>query len=293
VGHHALGPRRSNSAESQLRETRAVALLAVTALVAGIVSDAVGGHFWERHALVADLVASLIVVMLSVAVVNEALERRRRRRWTVLAQYVMFQLTRNARIIWTRAAELGGLMPADTHTAAVLDAGSRIVRDTPRLTNAVQELVADPERRRLLHEGSERFMTNSDEVLGRWAAVMLSVDAYAELVDRHVELALEVSWLESVLDMSDPPAGHDDARRYRRSRPAVQIEGPIDAARLAARVVSIMQLAEHLDRLTLDAALRLVPVTWWAERLGMTAGQVDSVLGRDPQRQPGPIGKAK
>jgi hypothetical protein len=263
----------------------------VTALVAGIVSDAVGGHFWERHSLIADLVASLVVVMLSVAVVNEALERRQRQRWTVLAQYVMFQLTRNARIIWTRAAELGGLMPAHAHTAAVLDAGSRIVRDTPRLTNAVQDIVADPERRRLLHEGSERFMTNSDEVLGRWAAVMLSVDAYAELVDRHVELALEVSWLESVLDVSDPPAGNDDARRYSRSRPAVQIEGPIDAARLATRVVSIMQLAEHLDRLTLDAALRLVPVTWWAERLGMTTGQVDSVLGWDPQRQTRRTGK--
>jgi hypothetical protein len=268
--HHSLGPRRSDSVESYLRETRMVALVAVIALVAGIVSDAVGGHFWERHALVAGLVASLVVVMLSVGVVNEALERRRRRRWTVLAQYVMLQLTRNARVIWTGVAELAGLMPSDARTAAVLDAGSRVVRDTPRLTGAIGELVADPERRRLLHEGFGRFVSDGDEMLGRWAAVMLNVDAYAELMDRHVELALEVSWLDSLLDDSDASAEHHSMQRNSRSHPAVQIEGQIDGDRLVARAVVITQLAEDLDRLTLQVALRLVSVKWWAERLGTT-----------------------
>ena len=50
--------------------------------------------------MLAGLVASVIVVMLSVAVINEVLERSRRRRWSTLAQYVMFELVRNARMIW-------------------------------------------------------------------------------------------------------------------------------------------------------------------------------------------------
>ena len=268
MARHSLGPRRSDSVESYLRETRIGALVALIALAAGIVSDAVGGHFWERHALVASLIASLVVVMLSVAVVNEALERRGRQRWTVLAQYVMLQLTRNARVIWTGVAGLAGLMQSDAATAAALAAGSRAVRDTPRLTDAVRELVADPERRRLLHEGFGRFVSDGDEMLGRWAAVMLSVDAYAEIMDRHVELALEVSWLDSQLDNSDAPAEHNRNQQNSRSHPAVQIEGQIDDDLLVTRIVAITQSAEDLDRLTLQIALRLVPVEWWTERLG-------------------------
>src|SRR6202035_5326316 len=133
MARRSLGRRLSDSVESYLRETRALALVAVVALTGGIVWDAIDGHFWERHALVTSLVASLIIVMLSVAVVNEALERRSRERWTVLAQYVMFELTRNARVIWTGVAELAGLVPSGNRTTAVLEEGSQAVRDTPRL----------------------------------------------------------------------------------------------------------------------------------------------------------------
>jgi hypothetical protein len=79
------GPRRSKSVDSYLWETRAVAAAAVLALIGGIVSDTEEQGFWGRHALLAGLAASLIVVMLTVALVNEAVERRQRRRWSVLA----------------------------------------------------------------------------------------------------------------------------------------------------------------------------------------------------------------
>ena len=59
--------------------------------------------------MLAGLVASVIVVMLSVAVINEVLERSRRRRWSTLAQYVMFELVRNARMIWLGVLEVGGI----------------------------------------------------------------------------------------------------------------------------------------------------------------------------------------
>jgi hypothetical protein len=72
---------KSSSVNSCLRETRTLALLAVLAFGAGLASDVLGRHFWTRQPLPANLAASLIVVILSVALVNEAVERRRRRRW--------------------------------------------------------------------------------------------------------------------------------------------------------------------------------------------------------------------
>jgi hypothetical protein len=64
-----------------------------------------------RHTLFTALVASLIVVALTVAVLNEVLERRQRERWSVLAQYALFDLVGAARLVWTGLLELAGLAP--------------------------------------------------------------------------------------------------------------------------------------------------------------------------------------
>jgi len=266
------GPRRSESVESYLRQTRAAAAVALLALAAAIASERFAEDFWVRHPLLAGLAASVIVVMLSVAIVNEALEIRRRRRWRVLAQYVMLELVRDARMIWTAVVELAGLMPEDASPAAI-DAAAGVVRDTPRLTAAVHGLVTDADRRRALRDHVVRLVMHNDEVLGRWAAVMLNADAYAEVVDRHVELAGGLAWLGSLLEHSDP--SEDRLRRHMaRSNAAVRVTGGMDDDRLAQRLVAITQLAEQLDRGTLDLALKIVPVAWWEARLG-TSPEVD------------------
>ena len=257
--------------ESYLRETRLLAVAALLALLAGILSDALGRDFWTRHPLVANLTASLIVVILSVALVNEAVERRRRRRWRVLAQYVMLELVRHARMVWTGVIELTGLLPSDALTAASIDAGGRAVRDRSRLTEAIRNVVADIDRRQLLHAGLNRSVTFSNEVLGRWTDVMLNTDAYAQLVDRHVALASDVAWLGSILDQFEPIEKDCSRRRITRSSPAIQVQGALDDSQLTNRVVSITQLAEELDRGTLDLALRIVPVDWWQAHHGWTA----------------------
>ena len=287
------GPRRSESVESYLRQTRVGAALALLALAAAIASEQFAERLWERHPLLAGLVSSAIVVMLSVAVVNEALEIRGRRRWSVLAQYVMLELVRDARMVWTAVAELAGLMAADANPLAPIDAAALAVRDTPRLTDAVHGLLVDADRRRALRDQVVRLVVHNDEVLGRWAAVMLGVDAYAEVVDRHVELAGSLAWLGSLLDRSEP-SDEDQLRRHRaRSNPAVQITGDVDDDRLAQRIVAIAQLAEQLDRGTLDLAVRIVPVAWWEARLGTTAHVGDDVPAEvnghgqiDPARDP-------
>jgi hypothetical protein len=107
-------------------------------------------------------------------------------------------------------------------------------------------VIADDARRHGLQEKTALLAAHTDEVLGRWAAVMLNADVYAEVIDRHVELAGDISWLSGLLDSSDPP---DDHRRQLRARsnPAVQIEG---------------RLADD------EFALRIVPLEWWRARLG-------------------------
>lgn len=274
-------PRRTDSVEAYLRGTRILAAVALLALVAGIVSDVLHSSFWVDHPMLTGLVASLIVVMLSGAVLNEAVERRRRRRWSVLAQYVMLELVRNARMIWTAVLELSGLVPSDLTPGELAGTGGAIVRDRSQMVPALTAVVGDPVRRQVLHDGIAHFVARCDEVLGRWAAVMLNADIYAEIVDRHVELASELTWLGSLLDSAAPP---EDPKRHRRARasPAVQMEGVVDGDVLVERVVVITQLAEQLDRGTLAVAMRIVPVDWWQARMGPLAPVTRSTGAGDP-----------
>src|ERR1700722_187053 len=132
--HTPMVPRRSRSVGALLWQRRLLAILALLVLVGGVISDEVAGNFWLHHALLASLAGSVIVVMLSVAVINEVLERRRRQRWSVLAQYVMFELIRNARMIWTGVLDVAGLLPAEANQRRSIELGAQIVQDAPRLT---------------------------------------------------------------------------------------------------------------------------------------------------------------
>ena len=252
MARHDAGPRRSDSVESYLRETRAGAALALLALAGGIVSDVLARGFWSRHGLLAGLASSVIVVMLSLALVNEVVERRKRQRWSVLAQYVMLQLVRNARLSWTGMLDLVGLMPPGPYTTSSLEGAAQLVRDAARLTQSVLDLLADPNRRGLLHKRIADVVVVSDELLGRWAGVMLNADVYAEIIDRHVELVGDIAWLGSLLDHFEPPDAGARARSW--SDPAFQIEGELDDPQLATRIVAITQLAADLDHTTLQLA---------------------------------------
>jgi hypothetical protein len=267
VARKAAAPRRSRSVDALLLRPRFLAILALVVLVGAVVSDEVDGSFWLRHALLASLVGSVIVVMLSVAVINEVLERRRRQRWSILAQYVMFELVRNARMIWSGILELAGLLSMEGSPREAVEASRPVVRDTARLTEAVREIFDDDDRFASLRSEVAFLDDHAEEILGRWAVVMLGSEVYAEVIDRHVELGGDVAWISGLFDSSHPPA---DARRQKRARssPAVEIESELGSEWLADRIVVITQLAEELDRNTLELALRIVPVQWWEERLG-------------------------
>jgi hypothetical protein len=131
----------------------------------------------------------------------------------------------------------------------------------------MDELLAGSEQRERLHRSITELLEQSQEVLGRWADVMINSGAYAEVVDRHVELYSRLYWWGSVLDESDPLDEHLSRPRLSRVSPATQTVGPVEDAWLRENLVDIVQLAESLDRSSFELAMRIVPLDWWVTQL--------------------------
>ena len=241
--------------------------LSVLVISGAIAWDLADDGFWSRHALFTSLVASLIVVAVTAAVLNEVLERRQRERWSVLAQYALFDFLRTARLVWTGLLELAGLAPDGDLDHGALAAGSEAVLDTPRITAAIDEMLASSERREQLHRLIGELLDHGQEVLARWADVMVSSGTYAEIIDRHVELYSRLYWWGSVLDEADPLEEHLSRPRLSRLSPATQTSGPVEDEWLRDNLVAIAQLAESLDRSSFELAMRIVPIEWWTEQL--------------------------
>ena len=267
MARRTVGPRRTDSLRPYVRSTRIIGGLSVLVLSGAVVWDLANDGFWSRHALVTSLAASLIVVAVTAAVLNEVLERRQRQRWSVLAQYALFELVRTARLVWAGLLELAGLVPDRDFEDGGLAAGSEAVLDTPRLAAAIDEMLASADRREQLHRLIARLRAHGQDVLGRWADVMVNSGTYAEIVDRHVELYSRLYWWGSVLDESEPLEEHLNRPRLSRLSPATQTSGPVEDEWLRDNLVAIAQLAESLDRSSFDLAMRIVPPEWWAAQL--------------------------
>jgi hypothetical protein len=209
------------------------------------------------------------------------------------SKFVMLALVRDARLIWTGVLAQVGLLASDAASPESVDVNGRVARDTPRLTAAVIGAIAEDALRYGLRDVIAVLAADTEWTLGRWAAVMLNADVYAEVIDRHVELVGDIGWLSSLLDNADPPGDH---LRYRRatSSPAVQIEGQIGGEELARRIVVITQLAEELDRNTLELARRIVPLEWWQStarrhRLALSRLIMCRTLRRSPELETGSL----
>src|SRR4029078_544256 len=127
MARRTVGPRRSDSLRTYVRSTRIIGGLSVLVLSGAVVWDLTNDGFSFRHQLFTSLVASLIVVAVTAAVLNEVLERRQRQRWSVLAQYALFDLVRTARLVWTGLLELAGLVPDGELDDGALATGSQTV----------------------------------------------------------------------------------------------------------------------------------------------------------------------
>ena len=250
-----------------VRSTRIIGGVSLLVLCGAIAWDLTDDEFWVHHTLFAGLVASLIVVAVTAAVVNEVLERRQRERWSVLAQYALFDLVQSARFVWTSLLELAGLVADEELHAGSLAAATEAVLDTPRLTAAIDGVFTDPEGREQLHRLIAELHPHGKEVLGRWADVMVNSGTYAEILDRHVELYSRLYWWGSVLDEAEPLEEHLTRPRLTRLSPATQTSGRVEDEWLRDNLVAIAQLAESLDRTSFELAMRIVPLDWWTAQL--------------------------
>jgi hypothetical protein len=131
----------------------------------------------------------------------------------------------------------------------------------------MDEMLASADRREQLHRLIAELLGQGQELLGRWAGVMVNSRAYAEIVDRHVELYSRLYWWGSVLDEAEPQEEHLSRPRLSRISPATQAMGPVEDEWLRENLVAIAQLAESLDRGSFELALRIVPLDWWETRL--------------------------
>ena len=235
-------------------------------LGAAIASDFTIGSFWARHAMVTSLAASLFVVVLSVAVINELLERRERRRWRLLAQGVLFVLVQSARLTWTTMLDV--LRLTEVHSGALesLLEGARVALDQQRVSEATFELLADAESRQRLQRALERLSDHASEVIAKWATVLVGAAPYADVLERHVELSGRLEWLTSVLAHREPAPEGGRSRRLTLSSIATERADEFGDGWIHDMVVAITTLATRLDYDSRELAFSLVSDAWWYER---------------------------
>jgi hypothetical protein len=237
-------------------------------ILAAVASDLLVGSFWTDHSLVTSLVANLLIVGITLAVINGVVERRDRRRWSLLAQNVLFSLIQSARATWTGLLELLEVGEVNSGTEESLRASVELTHDSERLAHAAGALVADRERRQRLQRLTRGLSEHASRVIADWAPVMVGARAYARVLDRHVELAGRLEWLGSVLAHNEPVAGQSGRERnLARSNVATERAeqlGSDDWVR--DQVLALIKLALELDEESREHAFSIVPVSWWAER---------------------------
>jgi hypothetical protein len=253
-------------------QTAAVAGLALV-LAAGA-SDFVLGSFWERHGMLTSLVANLIVVGVTVAVFNQVVEGRDRRRWNLLAQNVLFALIQSARATWTGMLEVLQLTDVQSGSVQSLIDAKEVAVDAARVGQATDELLRDDERRAQLQRVCVALSDHASEVIAKWAPVMVGARPYAEVLDRHAELAARLMWLTDVLAYNEPLEGQSlRERTLTRSSVASEHAEQLGTDEwLRDQILAVVVLATELDYEARADAYAIVPLSWWAQRTAGLAG---------------------
>lgn len=249
------------------RRAAVVAAVSLALLAAAVVSDFLIGSFWVKHALTTSLVADLVTVVISVAVINEILDRRERKRWTLLAQSALFALVQSARATWTTLLDVVRLTEVHSGSTEPLLAAARIALDRKQVADATLALLADPERRSRLQGVIERLATHTSGAIATWATVLVGAAPYARVLDRHAELDGRLQWLSAVLAHQEPAPDQDRAqKRLLIASVATEHADAFDDEWIRDMVVSITVLATQLDAASRDVAFSLASEDWWVER---------------------------
>jgi len=255
------------------------AVLGLAVLGLAVAADFLVGHFWSRHALLTSLVANLVVLAVTLAAVNEWIDRRDRRRWSVLAQYVMFQLSQAARVTWTSLLELLERRDLGPISEEVLLGAARRALDTATVSAEASALLADDERRPRLRDAVGAIADGCRSVIVSWASVMVGSGPYTELFDSHVELQGRLDWLSDLLVTRDPPSERS-IRAEKLSRSSVVAEHTdtlLSDEALRNQIVATVQLAVHLDYRSRSVGFKVLPMDWWVERTRAAVAELNAL----------------
>ncbi|HZL48500.1 MAG TPA: hypothetical protein VFC30_05745 [Solirubrobacteraceae bacterium] len=267
-----------------LRVAAATGLLVLVGLV---VSD-FETSFWDHHEMTSSILASLVVVLITVAVINEVVERRESARWRVFAQNALLELASIARFTWVGLGELLEV-EGDTAGRRTVDVRNFICSPagTERVTTLVEEHMPNSEWRHELARLVERLLDDGRESLAAWGPVMLGARPYTALIERHVELYGRVQLLHYMID--DPEDAEldeleDSAARARRlsatRRAVVEGQSAVDRDRtIRTTVIIIIRRAAELEIDTRALARALVPIEWWSTPYTDLAETAEEVNG--------------
>jgi hypothetical protein len=250
---------------------RIAAATGVLVLVGLVVSD-FETSFWDRHEMTSSIIASLVVVLITVVVINEVLERRESARWRVFAQNALLELAATARFTWVG---LGDLLEVEGDTA-----GRRTVEvrnficsaaGTERVTTLVDEHMPDSAWRHRLARLVERLLDESRDALAAWGPVMLGARPYTAVIERHVELYGRVQLLRYMIDdpedaeldeLEDPAARARRLSATRRAAIEGQSAGDLDHT-MRTNLIIIIRRSAELEMDTRALARALGPLEWW------------------------------
>lgn len=262
------------------------ATVGLALILAAGVSDFVVGSFWQRHGMLTSLVANLLVVGVTVAVINQVVEGRDRRRWNLLAQTVLFALIQSARATWTGMLEVLELADVKSGSVQSMIEAKNVALDTARVGRAADELLRDRQRRARLQATSIALGNHASDVIAKWAPVMVSARPYAQVLDRHAELAARLVWLSDVLAYNEPPQGQTQRERTltRSSLASEHAEQLGTDELLHDQILAVVTLATELDYEAREDAYAIVPLGWWAQRTAGLAGNESPPppLSKDP-----------
>jgi hypothetical protein len=230
-------------------------------------SDFVIGSFWSRHDLLTSLLAGLLVLAVTVAVLNEAVALRNRRRWSLLAQSMLFALVQHARATWTAMVEVLRLGEVAGGSTDSLLESVRLALDVAAVDAAVRALLSDPPRRAILQRVTRTLADHGTQVIAGAAPMMVGTAPYAEVLDRHVELQGRLIWLSDLLAQREPAPEQDRrTRTLTRSSVATENADLFDDDWIHSMLVAIVLLAARLDEDSRRRAYDIVPPQWWAQR---------------------------
>jgi len=223
--------------------TRIAGALSLLALAAVTVSDFLLTDFWDRNAMATSVVADVFVLMVGVAVVNEFLAARSRRRWQLVADYGVLELSRTSRRVWVQLAEAIGAGTRDELTREELRELVLSQEDGERASSLAEGAAASSELRRNLHGVTSRLAPEARGALTAWAPVLLETPE-ASALSRFVEIQAVLSALDLVL--------REEVEGWRPTSP-----GTGNPAWIGSRIVSLIQLGSDLEEELRTSAHRL------------------------------------